>query len=517
MSDYSNLSNRDYWIKRVANENWKIYNNAEKRNKALIRFYNRAIKAIEKEVLVISNKVEKGKFTVSDLHKKNRLLSIMNGIIKEIKNLGGDIDEHLKEQLENVIEEGYIKTRQAIDINFGMHNKDLSKMLLDNNWSGEMFSERIWNNMSSLEKTLNKILKEGLIKGLSADNITKLIRKKLNSNLKNTLRLVRTETMHFLNESSLQAYKDAEVEEVEIIVAKDEKTCEACNSRSNKTYLINNVPILPIHPNCRCTYIPVIDIPKANPKDDAKKKKNNDKQRWNDFDIKEKKFKSKKEMKNYLKNNFNIDFRDSRVVPIDFNILEEMCNFLNKFDNFFEKGYEKLGINIPAIKSKKGISSIAYYRYYTKIPRADSIVLNAEHFSDYYKTIDKEEKMANEKWSVKGKNAIGSFVHEFGHHVENSLYWDRVNNHAYFKSREEFGKEFFRELIKSYNKETGKNLSFSDMKEEISRYGATTAAEAFAEAFSCYFNNNDEDIRDFIKYFGDNVVNLIKEIGGEKK
>ena len=66
--------------------------------------------------------------------------------------------------------------------------------------------------------------------------------------------------MHYLNESAFKAYKDGGCEEVEIYAAKDERTCEICGTRHQKKYKIDKRPILPFHPNCRCTYLPVINV-----------------------------------------------------------------------------------------------------------------------------------------------------------------------------------------------------------------------------------------------------------------
>ena len=46
---------------------------------------------------------------------------------------------------------------------------------------------------------------------------------------------------------------------MEIYTAKDERTCEVCGTRHEKKYKIDKRPILPFHPNCRCTYLPVIN------------------------------------------------------------------------------------------------------------------------------------------------------------------------------------------------------------------------------------------------------------------
>ena len=65
--------------------------------------------------------------------------------------------------------------------------------------------------------------------------------------------------MHYLNSATLQRYKDANVEYVQIWAAADERTCTTCGGYHTKIYPLEKAPILPLHANCRCTYLPVTD------------------------------------------------------------------------------------------------------------------------------------------------------------------------------------------------------------------------------------------------------------------
>ena len=60
---------------------------------------------------------------------------------------------------------------------------------------------------------------------------------------------------NILNESAFKAY-----EEVEVYCAKDERNCEICGTKHGKKYKIDKRPVLPFHPNCRCTYLSVINM-----------------------------------------------------------------------------------------------------------------------------------------------------------------------------------------------------------------------------------------------------------------
>lgn len=53
----------------------------------------------------------------------------------------------------------------------------------------------------------------------------------------------------------LEAYKALGVKRVRWVTQKDEKTCETCGPRHDKTYPINKVPPKP-HRNCRCYLVP---------------------------------------------------------------------------------------------------------------------------------------------------------------------------------------------------------------------------------------------------------------------
>ena len=72
-------------------------------------------------------------------------------------------------------------------------------------------------------------------------------------------RLVRTETMHYLNESAKEGYKDAGCKKIQFWAAEDERTCEQCGRLHEKIYELGKEPTLPLHPNCRCTYIPIVE------------------------------------------------------------------------------------------------------------------------------------------------------------------------------------------------------------------------------------------------------------------
>lgn len=76
-------------------------------------------------------------------------------------------------------------------------------------------------------------------------------------------RIVRTETMEAVNIGVMDGYRAHEVEKVEWLAA--EGCCDKCQELDGRVFAIDSGVSAPLHPNCRCTVIPVIDIPGREP------------------------------------------------------------------------------------------------------------------------------------------------------------------------------------------------------------------------------------------------------------
>lgn len=503
MSKYSKDS-KNYWIERTAEENWKLYNDLEENNKALFKFYSKAIEDINKEVAYLLSRVESGEITRSELYNYKRLMKLTQNMNNAMFELAFKVDNYTEEQIKEAIIRSYKNMNEALQADFSMNNDKLVEMLFANNWSGEMFSERIWSNTGDLAAKLNMLLKEHLIRGSSIAQITKLIHSKLNAHLKNTLRVVRTETMHYLNAASLQSYKDAGVEEVEMLAAKDERLCEVCGSEHGKIYPINEAPILPLHPNCRCTIVPVVHIPKGKSKPEAKKEPKG----WHENNYKNREFKNKAEIKKHLLSKYGIKFSDSRKYPIDQAILTEAVNWLDKFTGYFE-GFERVRkIELPALKVKPDIGAVGYYKYSKIRPISEEIALNANMFRDINYMRSYIKKATNINWISPKDGAAGTFVHEYGHYIAHNLFFLEKDYANFEGTLDDFERAFMNDVIKEYNKTTGANCSFKDTKELLSEYGASMPGEAFAEAFGEYFGSSNP--REFAKIFGKKVEETLK-------
>lgn len=133
-------------------------------------------------------------------------------------------------------------------------------------------------------------------------------------------RLVRTETMHIINASTMRVYRACGIELVKWITCMDEKTCPICGARDEMIYPINMCPRYPDHPFCRCVLVAVID-----------KKNDSDRMKLNDSDIHAiKRYISSDSYKinEKLRNNIELDDNDKEFI----NALDKTLEKLPKYN-----------------------------------------------------------------------------------------------------------------------------------------------------------------------------------------
>ena len=140
------------------------------------------------------------------------------------------------------------------------------KQVLESVWTadGKSWSQRIWNNTTLLQQTLEEGLIDCVAMGKKSSDLKKTLQDRFSVSFTRADTLVRTELAHIQTEAAKQRYKDYGIEQVEIWADPDERTCPVCGKLHKKKYPVGaNVPI-PAHPRCRCCIVPVVDTSKYN-------------------------------------------------------------------------------------------------------------------------------------------------------------------------------------------------------------------------------------------------------------
>lgn len=253
--------NSEYWENRIAKETWRTYNNVEEQNRDLLRMYEKTSSSIKRELYALAEEAEKtGELTRTQQYRFNKLLGQQGAIFQEIEKLGTSIEKSQTSRMKTAGRAVYKNVMESLGIdNFSFPNKKEMEQMLRSAWHGSFFSERLWNDMGVLERNMNGVINNFIATGKTVTETAVQLSNVMQKSFNVAHRLVRTETINYMNRSALRGYKDAGVKKVQWWAAEDERTCKICGANHEKEYDIDKAPILPCHTGCRCTWLPVLD------------------------------------------------------------------------------------------------------------------------------------------------------------------------------------------------------------------------------------------------------------------
>lgn len=175
---------------------------------------------------------------------KDKIYKKLSGlIVTNYKN----ISNKEVEVLNNILESTVRKT-----FKFYSYNADLRdvRKIIEANFKGKHFSERVWSNEKNVANYLNKQIKSFVNGRVNVNQIKKDIEKTFNVSAYNAKRLVTTEVSRCQNEAFISFCKETGVKKIKRNETLDSKTCEECRSLHGKIYDLDKAPGI-IHPMCR--------------------------------------------------------------------------------------------------------------------------------------------------------------------------------------------------------------------------------------------------------------------------
>ncbi|SMC17231.1 phage putative head morphogenesis protein, SPP1 gp7 family [Clostridium acidisoli DSM 12555] len=193
------------------------------------------------------------------MYKFNRMNNLQKNIKQQVTALGENEETFLGKSLYENFKDVHQQTTQYINKTTGL-NIDWSYVddkfidsAIKQNWQGGNFSSRVWNNKDKLIKNLNKTIVNGIASGQSINTMAAQLKSAMGTGAYDALRLIRTETMHTLNNAQMESFKNAGYGKVIWLAAEDERTCEVCGELNDQSFDIDKAPDCPAHANCRCT------------------------------------------------------------------------------------------------------------------------------------------------------------------------------------------------------------------------------------------------------------------------
>lgn len=145
-----------------------------------------------------------------------------------------------------------------------LRTDQLVEQYLKTPWSGELYSKRIWRNTNKLAGDLQKHIGDMVMLGKSPRELKAALQRDYSVSYEMADRLIRTEASNAYNTASLALYRSEGVERVRFRAERDGLLCDRCRTYSQAhggIYGIDDVPHIPVHPRCRCRYVPAIDPP----------------------------------------------------------------------------------------------------------------------------------------------------------------------------------------------------------------------------------------------------------------
>lgn len=200
------------------------------------------------------------------LERLERLFEQINSVMKDVYH--AEVKE-VTGVLKKIAKESYTKNffdlQKRINVGFEVTNIDPKHIqkVLDMNWSGKHYSERIWENTERVAEAVEEQMLEGILTGKSELDMAKDIHTEFQKGEMNSRRLVRTESAHVNGQIDLESYKDAEIERYMFLAVLDLKTSKKCRELDGKIFYVDDeeegVNYPPMHPWCRSTTIEVIE------------------------------------------------------------------------------------------------------------------------------------------------------------------------------------------------------------------------------------------------------------------
>nr|DAI02473.1 MAG TPA: minor capsid protein [Caudoviricetes sp.] len=302
------MKNEDYWTKRKANLIYEQMDKAEKQADKFDKVYEEAKAYLDKEINKIFDKFQrdyglsenvarqvlktmKNKKDLAELRRMlearpndpniQRLLADLDSPayayrMKRLERLNDDLDR-MRESIyhsekngsdtfySDLMKDSYYKATFDLQQQTGLAYSfsDLPeteiKRLRGLKWTGEAYSDRIWDNTGALASSVKDELLVSLMTGRSVRDTSQAIAERFEVGKGKARRLVRTESAFFHNQMELLSYEDAEITKYKFVAVLDRRTSRICQEHDNKVYdtdkAVPGVNYPPLHPWCRSTTI----------------------------------------------------------------------------------------------------------------------------------------------------------------------------------------------------------------------------------------------------------------------
>ena len=256
--------NEQYWIDR-ANRRMDGYQiSAIKKAKIINRAYNKTCTYVQSEIAKILRHIGDDDSLAYEYRMK-RLNALLARTQKKMQELYSVTLNDTTNFLRSIIPEAYYHTIFDIAQGIGEQpafsavNTRLIDQIVNDQWSGKNYSQRIWWNTSKLSEDVQQLLTTAAMSGESIFKTSRRLSERFGESMNNSVRLIRTETTYSCNQAELASYEELDIDRYKYVATLDSRTSPICQNLDGKIFETKdakagtNLPAM--HPNCRSTTI----------------------------------------------------------------------------------------------------------------------------------------------------------------------------------------------------------------------------------------------------------------------
>lgn len=217
---------------------------------------------------VISMKEEGKQPTAADLYKLDAYWKMQAQLKKEMQLLGDNQITFLTAKFVDMYADFYQSYALKGMETFSEIDRGAALQLINQIWcaDGKSWSQRVWDNMSRLQATLNEKLAECVITGRTTAELNRELQARFNVSYNRADTLIRTEIANIQTQAAKKRYEDYGLEYYEI-QGNDDDTCGNhaidCHVMDGKRFKYSEMRVgvnaPPFHPNCKCGILPVVE------------------------------------------------------------------------------------------------------------------------------------------------------------------------------------------------------------------------------------------------------------------
>ncbi len=194
----------------------------------------------------------------------SRLELLKDEINLELIENGVNVDKYVANKLTDETKAELKRQAGILGESLDVTDTKLVTNIINGSFGSSTFSERLWGNTQYLANSLDTLLTQSIINGRHPNDVARELRRQFDISQKQAERLMRTESAMVHAECAVKSMEKNGVKKYEWV--SEPSACEICSPLNGKTFEVKgaefgnvNHPLFPLHPNCRCAVISVIN------------------------------------------------------------------------------------------------------------------------------------------------------------------------------------------------------------------------------------------------------------------